>query len=828
MIILGIRLKNIRSYRDRVIVFPSKGIISLYGDVGSGKSSILQAISYALFGQSKTGSSNPIARYAYPRGEDLLRIGRREGFVRLLIGQRKDDEERLILVERGLRREGDRVRDTGGRLTIYKLTGSSGKQSIQIIYDRFLSAEDLRIKLLEILGIPETKTRRGKPLVFTNAIYVPQFSVNEIFNVSDKDRLALINKAISIEKYNYIKKNLEEILPRLRREKKTLDEKVEFIKKIIEEIKPEEIKKKINEKQDEKSKIEKQYRDKENERERLKKKLDEILKEYNAKNEELNRVVNKLGELDIVEKELNKIENEIKVILEKHKLKEPGEAKQLIGQYNSKIKDFKEKIDKLKGKISLKEELKNRIKGKIDNLDKKIREHTKNLAGIRKEIEVLMKEYNEKKNELDEKERLINKGICPVCGQRIPHEHGVRLIEEIKAKIKDIEVKINSLKNNEENESRIISQLEKEKDTLDRELRSIDEEIGQYNRSIQDLINEKYELEKKIDELNKLSTLLDEKKNYEEKIKEKPRYQRLKNELEDLIKKLHTEITELKNRIDNINEEIRDLYGRIQSIEGEIKSLEEKLKEYEKYRKEYELYKRQQEFINKTVEFLKKNGIFSNLVSSVEEKLRATALTRFKELFTEYFHKLMEDYEIIYVDLDESFKPIIKMRVDNVEGEIPQPSGGQATSISLAYRLALNMVARRMTPELRYSSLILDEPTYGFSPERVSKLRDLLKEISRGRQVIVVTHDQELKEVGDCKIKLEYIEDETRVTYEECMGLDEDYRSLIEKILMEGGIRITSSRVEEKIESREETKRETEVLEKHKHGKPRNILDYLS
>src|SRR3990167_1103963 len=53
-----ITLKNIRSYENQEVTF-SEGPILLAGDIGSGKTSILLAIEYALFGlqPGQTGSA---------------------------------------------------------------------------------------------------------------------------------------------------------------------------------------------------------------------------------------------------------------------------------------------------------------------------------------------------------------------------------------------------------------------------------------------------------------------------------------------------------------------------------------------------------------------------------------------------------------------------------------------------------------------------------------------------------------------------------------------------------------------------------------------------
>ena len=55
MILNSIMIENIRSYNEEVIDFP-RGITLFEGDIGSGKSTILMGIEFALFG---LGSQKP-------------------------------------------------------------------------------------------------------------------------------------------------------------------------------------------------------------------------------------------------------------------------------------------------------------------------------------------------------------------------------------------------------------------------------------------------------------------------------------------------------------------------------------------------------------------------------------------------------------------------------------------------------------------------------------------------------------------------------------------------------------------------------------------------
>ncbi|MBI2110056.1 AAA family ATPase [Candidatus Woesearchaeota archaeon] len=67
-----IKLDNIRSYVNGEIEFP-KGNILLAGDIGSGKSSVLLAVDFALFGLQRGELS----------GDALLRNGSDKGGVEL-------------------------------------------------------------------------------------------------------------------------------------------------------------------------------------------------------------------------------------------------------------------------------------------------------------------------------------------------------------------------------------------------------------------------------------------------------------------------------------------------------------------------------------------------------------------------------------------------------------------------------------------------------------------------------------------------------------------------------------------------------------------------
>ena len=73
MKIKKLTLKNIRSYDEQEIEFP-EGSLLLSGDVGSGKTTILLAIEYALFGLQPGQKGSALLRNNADLGEVSLEL----------------------------------------------------------------------------------------------------------------------------------------------------------------------------------------------------------------------------------------------------------------------------------------------------------------------------------------------------------------------------------------------------------------------------------------------------------------------------------------------------------------------------------------------------------------------------------------------------------------------------------------------------------------------------------------------------------------------------------------------------------------------------------
>jgi exonuclease SbcC len=146
MILDSLYLKNIRSYKELDIVF-QKGTTLFEGDIGSGKSTILMAIEFALFGLGNI------------RGNSLLRTGEKEGLVRLGFTVNKDSfqvQRKLVAGQKSARQSSDGCHIKTEKDTLY------------------LSPTELKAKVLDILNFNEPTNPRAKSVIFTYAVFTPQ------------------------------------------------------------------------------------------------------------------------------------------------------------------------------------------------------------------------------------------------------------------------------------------------------------------------------------------------------------------------------------------------------------------------------------------------------------------------------------------------------------------------------------------------------------------------------------------------------------------------------------------------------------------------------
>ena len=446
---------------------------------------------------------------------------------------------------------------------------------------------------------------------------------------------------------------------------------------------------------------------------------------------------------------------------------------------------------------------------KLSNKDKKLLE--KKVASKRKEIEKLQKSLDEievqietftnqkaKHNaNLEQLKEEIGKVVklgtkCHVCMQKITKDHLLDLEKERKSKIDELEIKLKEVTNlffEDKKQSKKISDeinnLESEifdAEQLIPQIKEFEEksaELLKIEAKIKDLETQnkitiekfEYDTDEPVDYLSSLKDELVE-FEYSSKLKdqiitnnEKNKRLILKlktenesleskiiinsNEFQETEKKLKTfgdigkKIDIIKNDVNEINRKINEFVAsdasnkqKLQKEKESISENKEKISESKKWKKEYDKYLEYYEWIT---------AYFVPTITRIERQVLLSILKNFNDTYNEWYSILVED-PTKESRIDEDFTPIVHQ--DGYEQDIEFLSGGEKTSIALAYRLTLNSLMRKETDSLKSNLLILDEPTDGFSKNQLGKIREVLEKL-KSEQIILVSHEKELETYVD-------------------------------------------------------------------------------
>jgi exonuclease SbcC len=173
----------------------------------------------------------------------------------------------------------------------------------------------------------------------------------------------------------------------------------------------------------------------------------------------------------------------------------------------------------------------------------------------------------------------------------------------------------------------------------------------------------------------------------------------------------------------------------LEEVEREIRDKEKERKDAEKL-KEYQMWLG--EFLMPTLEAIEK-CVMTNINQD------------FNQHFQKWWGMLVEDTSK-ECRIDEDFTPTVLQ--DGYEQDYYYLSGGEKTSLALAYRLSLNTIVQKVSAGIKSNILILDEPTDGFSREQLFKIRDMFDEL-KCPQVVIVSHERELESFADYVMKVE-------------------------------------------------------------------------
>lgn len=565
------------------------------------------------------------------------------------------------------------------------------------------TAEEIKAQVLDLLGYPSELLKKGKDLIYRFTVYTPQEHMKAILFESNEERLDTLRKVFGIDKYKKIRENASLYISEIKLRKRELLGRVQDL---------DEKKKSLSEKRTEIVDISDEYESIKNDvlksKEKLSMSKDGMLKlEKSAKDFEKKKGQVKLIEAQLMEKFLQRKRNVEKIELIKNQVVEYEKDEELTRDFvdcKALMVDSKSKI------VSIEKEIQDLLSNKAQH-DLMIRNATQVIQKIEKldNCPTCMQEVNNDHKESIAKDN--NSIIAKHSG--VNEELSVMLVKK-KDELSILKKKLDDLLEKEKGQALLVQKMKiledkkKELDSLNSYQNEVKKEIGKLNLQKMDLMKE-------ID----LSSSIED-----DYIKSKQKY--------DIVLKECTELEKhevaLKVKLEQ-NNRILDIYSK------EILSKEIDQKNIVK--------------LTKIQNWLEQ--LFLNMMNIMEKNVMSQLYQEFNGLFVDWFRVLIED-ETINVRLNDQFVPVVEQNGYDIA--LAHLSGGEKTSVALAYRLSLNKVINDFITHVKTRDIIiLDEPTDGFSDEQLDRVREVLEQI-RAKQIIIVSHEQKIESFVDKVVRI--------------------------------------------------------------------------
>ncbi|MFC1651673.1 AAA family ATPase [Patescibacteria group bacterium] len=594
MLPLNIKIKNFMSYgeREESLDFSKFEVASLTGPNGAGKSSLLEAITWVLWGKARATNDEELVHNGQEEMEVEIEFSINDKKFRAT--RRRTPKSSILRLERFEKDEFYDISEDSIKETQEKLT----TEILRMPYEVFINSAFLRqnradeftvkspSKRKEILGeilglsyyeelvksarlkIRDNKTKQNS-LETLLLEYSDEAEKEKDYQEEDKKLTEEIKNAE--KRREDIKNDLEksqEKQTKLLAEHEALKEKKERIKSLEEEIA-------LNQKRLAKieENIEKYqtviYEDKE---------IEENYRKWEKHSEENNQLTKKLEEQRKLENKRGEIENRINA--EKRKLEvEKGQLEARIDDIQKDLKttpELKKELEKAQTELNkLNETEKSKIK-----LEKRVYQLKEEIAGLKNKNEAIKEQGEEAKEKL----RLIEEAEsnCPLCKQGLTDEHredvrqeiekelairrekwvdNEKAIENKKEEIEKSETKINSFERTLLGKSAVeqkigetenqLNQIKEKTTTLEEFAKEFKEKQGQLEKKEFAPLDQEM-LKKTTDEIQKI--------NYDPEI-----HQRIQSEIEKL-----KPFVERKHHLDNARENLKRFQEESKSTKEEI------------------------------------------------------------------------------------------------------------------------------------------------------------------------------------------------------------------------------------------------------------------
>jgi DNA repair protein SbcC/Rad50 len=757
----SIQLRNWKSHIESDLQF-QPGTNVLVGSMGAGKSSILQAISFALFGtfaelkHRNIKSSDVISRSAEHKIAEI-NLSITSPLNKNFQIKRKIDAKKNMA-------EGS-VRDAEGKLV-------AGPQTTQV--NEFIKKE---------LGVDDE--------IFLRTVYAMQNDIDMILKLAPKERKKRIDELMGLNKFEIARNNCITTRNKIIRQKAEsesflqsigladINKKIEDTNNQIESLKSKQLQLKsdLSKKKTEKDSNRVNLlnlREKLDEANRLEERKKSILRQLSELNEKLKDKEFGLSQQDL-NKEIENIKVKIRTLQgEKTRLSEEQNNSQLkfmmsdkkVALAENKLKTNNEKLENIH---ALKQEL---AKQRISDLGAEISELKKEIDNKKDAKQANLAELRNLREHLEK--LTLASSQCPICSNPLNEEKKDQIVTRRKSEMSQIlyrnteiseiltkiEQRYNELSDISEKNRYALGELGKESELV-QEAKMLLIELDENKKVI--LETQTYlehsksrvaNIEKDIEILSaKLGSLNDQRYIHELKLQQSQANAELQLVDGDLKYKnvSRSAVEELENIFQQNIKQVQEFETTISNFES---LLTEKVKHFAEIKNQQH---RATELQTKIIELEDQAG----LLDRFKKALEATQLALRDELILAVNEVMSQVWVEIYPydkwsgvrlsSTEQDYTLQIKEAEGDWVGVAGFASGGERMLASLAVRIAF---ARVLAPGL--SLLILDEPTHNLDEKAVSTFIDVIQNRVSDflDQIFIVTHEEKLAENADNVIRL--------------------------------------------------------------------------
>ncbi len=776
MLIRSLQLQNFRRFVNCELEFP-EGIIGFVGSNGAGKSTIVEAISWVLFG-------NTAARSGKDEIRNTLADSAAECQV-IMDFELESDQYRIVRILKGRTFIADASLFSGNKLIAKSAKGTTSEITKILGMDlrNFQISFFARQKELNALSdiIPSERERHIIQLLGIS-------DIDEAIKLIRRDRSQRETKIESNLKFVESIPTTKDDIKRLEKELAALNNRIDTGRKVTEERKRKadqtaEAFAEANARKEKYQKLQSQMEKAKTQAENY----ESNLKDYKKQAESLERFRREAANL---EKETVKYES-LKQSIERQRelalkyndlLSRRSRLRELLNERSQ----LEEEAAELSKEVSVAEDIENNL-GESNDEMKSLTSDIESKQDKLTELSSLLKSRSDKLKELQEQLRNIKSlgpnSVCDRCLRPLGDDYD-SIYNHLQSEIKELEREKTDTRRKLEGVKDETDKLNDRKKVLDKSIQELNNRRAEIRRASKSLEAEKKRLhkteesitkvEKEISELEKLKYDPDTHKkikaDFENVAAVRDKYLGLSQRIESL-KDIPQKITDTQNLISKLKEHIEKLQHQVKEVgfsqQEYTKAEKEKEETGKKYQKaqltlkdlesqfkvaEKEAAHAQKDIetknrLTKEVQSLRKEKEQLQRLEGIFKKFREDLVGRIRPALSvksgEYLD-MLTDGKYTEMEVGEGYKLLIE---DNgSKFEIERFSGGEKDIANLCLRLAISELAWE-NRDTTFSFIVLDEIFGSLDSERRESVLNALGKLKqRFKQVFVITHLEDIKD----------------------------------------------------------------------------------